>query len=160
MHTHTTQIVLYTLLALALILAGVGTFNYLRQRRTAQKAERDGLVLYATVLSSTAVGGIAKYLHMQKISLRIQEPGQSPRDVILSTRTQPGQKITPGNRLIVVVDPSKPDRIYPATPEAAKRVVLTGSRQEQKLMKAQLKNPRRFHQRTQTGYMPPIDKIR
>ena len=160
MHTHTTQIVLYVLLALALVLAGVGTFNYLRQRRTAKRAEREGLVLYATVLASTPVGGLMKYLDMQKMTLQIQEPNQAPREVSFSSRTQKGQKITRGNRLIVIVDPTKPDRIYPASPEAAKRVVLTGTRQEQKLMKAQLKNPRRFHQRTQTGYMPPIDKIR
>ncbi len=62
--------------------------------------------------------------------------------------------------LIVVVDPKKPELVYPATPEAAKRVTLTGSRTEQKLMKAQLKHPRRFHQRTQSGYQPPINKIR
>ncbi len=160
MHTHAFHISLWVLLAIVLVLAGVGTFNYLRQRRTAQRAEREGLVLYATVLASQPVGGLMKYVDMQKMTLQIQEPNQAPREVTLSTRTQKSQKITRGNRLIVIVDPTKPDRVYPATAEAAKRVVFTGSRTEQKLMKAQMKNPRRFHQRTQTGYMPPIDKIR
>lgn len=160
MHTHVWQILLYVLLAVAVTLATVATINYLRQRQAGKRAERDGLVLYGTVLSSAPVGGLAKYLDMQKISLQIQEPGKAPRTVTLNTRTQPGQKITAGNRLIVIVDPTKPDRIYPATPEAAKRVTLTGSKQEKKLMQAQMRNPRRFHQRTQTGYMPPIDKIR
>lgn len=160
MHTHPLQIVLYVLLAIVFGLAISAAVNYLRQRRAQQRAEREGLVLYATVLSSEPVGGIAKYLDMQKMTLQIQEPNKAPREVTLSTRTQKSQKITRGNRLIVIVDPVNPDRIYPATAEAAKRVTLTGSKQEKKLMQAQMRNPRRFHQRTQTGYMPPIDKIR
>ncbi len=160
MHTHPLHIVLWVLLAVVLVLALVGAFNYLRQRRAQQKAQREGLVLYGAVLSTTPVGGLGKYLNLQKFNLRIQEPDQPPREVTLSTRTPPGQRITPGARLVIVVDPQKPDRIYPAGPEAAKRVTLTGSRQEKKLMQAQLKHPRRFHQRTRTGYMPPPDKLR
>ena len=49
-------------------------------------------------------------------------------------RRAPGQKIAAGHKLMVVIDPTNPQRIYPATPDAAKRVVLTGSRQERRLM--------------------------
>lgn len=154
------KIALYILLAVVVFWGAFALVNYLRQRRAQQQAEREGLVLYANVLSVEPVGGMIKVLNIHKILLAIQEPNQAPREVTLRSRLPAGQKIGKNQRLIVIVDPIKPDRIYPATPEAAKRVTLTGSRTKQKLMKAQLKNPRRFHQRTQTGYMPPTNKIR
>lgn len=154
------KIALYILLALLLVGGIVALVNYLRQRRAQQRAEREGLVLYASVLSAEPVGGLLKTLNIHNIRLSIVEPKEAPREVTLRTRLPAGQKIGTNQRLIVIIDPVKPDRIYPATPEAAKRVTFTGSRTEQKLMKAQLRNPRRFHQRTQTGYMPPPNKIR
>ena len=154
------KIALYILLAVFLAWGIFALVNYLRQRRAQQRAEREGLVLYASVLSAEPVGGLVKALNIHKIRLSITEPNAAPREVTLRSRLPAGQKIGKNQRLIVIVDPVKPDLIYPATPEAAKRVTFTGSRTEQKLVRAQLKNPRRFHQRTQTGYMPPINKIR
>ncbi len=141
------------------VLAIVGTINYFRQKRRQQRAEKNGVVVYATVLAVEDVGGWAKRLDMKKITMRIQEPNGDPREVTLRTRTQAGQKITAGIRLIVIVDPQDSKRVYPATPEAAKRVVVTGSRQERRLMQSQLRNPR-ILQRPQSGYQPPINKIR
>ncbi len=152
-----TLIITLSLLALLALASGI---NYLRQRRAQAKIQAEGLVLYGTVISSALVGGWLKYLALYDIKLRIQEPAKLPREVKLRTRLPPNQRITANMSLIVVVDPRKPEQVYPATAEAAKRVTLTGSRTEQKLMKAQLKNPRRFHQRTQSGYQPPINKIR
>lgn len=118
--------------------------NYLLQRRRQKHAEQHGTVVYATVVSIGPVGGWAKRLDLKKIVLRIQEPGAAaPREVTLSTRTKPEQKISAGMRLIVVIDPTKPERVYPATPEAAKRVVITGSREERRMMNAQLRSPGR-----------------
>ena len=37
----------------------------------------------------------------------------------------------------VAIDPLKAQRVYPATPTAVKRITLTGSRQERRLMKQQ-----------------------
>ena len=142
------------------VLALVSGINYLRQRRAQAKIQTEGLVLYGIVISASKIGGWLKALSLYDIRLRIQEPAKAPREVTLRTRLPPGQRITPNLSLIVVVDPKKPETVYPATADAAKRVTLTGSRTEQKLMKAQLKNPRRFHQRTQSGYQPPINKIR
>ncbi len=154
------KITLFVLLGIIVVLAIVQGINYLRQRRAQEKIQAEGLVLYGIVISAEKVAGWLKYLGLFDIMLRIQEPAKAPREAKLRTRLPPEQVIRPNMSLIVVVDPKKPENVYPATPEAAKRVTLTGSRTEQKLMKAQLKNPRRFHQRTQSGYQPPINKIR
>ena len=151
-----TFIILGSILAVLAILAGI---NYLRQKRRQQRAEKDGVVVYATVLSAEPVGGWAKRLDMQEIKMRVQEPNGEPREVTLRSRTAPGQNISPGVRLIVAVDPTDPKRVYPASPETAKRVVVTGSRQERRLMQSQLRNPR-MPQRPPSGYQPPINKIR
>lgn len=125
---------------LAVIAIAVATWalvNYLLQRRRQETAQRDGVVVYATVLSIEAVGGWMKQLDLKKIVLRLQEPGlTSPREVTLRTRTQAGPRITPGIKLAVAVDPKDPKRIYPAGPDAAKRIVMTGSREERRQMKA------------------------
>ena len=147
-------------LSILAVLALASGINYLRQRRSQAKIQAEGLVLYGIVLSSAQVGGLLKYLGLFDIMLRIQEPARPPREAKLRTRLPPNQVIRPNMSLIIVVDPKKPELVYPATPEAAKRVTLTGTKQEQKLMQAQLKHPRRFHQRTQSGYQPPINKIR
>ncbi len=154
------KLTLIITLSIVVILALASGINYLRQRRAQQKIQTEGLVLYGIVVSAAKVGGWLKYLGLHDIVLRIQEPAKALREARLRTRLPPGQRIVPNLSLIVVVDPKKPELVYPATPEAAKRVTLTGSRTEQKLMQAQLKHPRRFHQRTQSGYQPPINKIR
>ena len=151
-----TFLILGILIALLALLAA---FNYFRQKRRQQRAEKDGVVVYATVVSVEAVGGWAKRLDMMNIVMRVQEPEGSPREVTLRTRTTPGQQITPGVRLIVVIDPQDPKRVYPASPETAKRVVVTGSRQERRLMQSQLRNPR-IPQRPPSRYQPPINQIR
>lgn len=148
------------ILGILALLALVSGINYLRQRRSQGKIQAEGLVLYGVVVSAAKIGGWLKVLGLHDIVLRIQEPAKSPREVKLRTRLPPGQRIAPNLSLIIVVDPKKPEHVYPATPESAKRVTLTGTKQEQKLMQAQLKHPRRFHQRTQSGYQPPINKIR
>ena len=110
--------------------------NYLVQRQRQKRAETDGVVLYATVISAEALGGLLKYAEMKKVTMRIQDPGTtSPREVSLRTRLPAGQKITPGTKLAVILDPKNPKRVYPASPEAAKRVVVTGSRLERRHMR-------------------------
>ena len=129
------------LIILAVIAVGLATtalVNYLLQRRSQNRAQSDGVVIYAVVLSAGALGGWAKHLDMKKIVLRLQEPGEAfAREVTLRTRLAPNQKVVPGLRFAVAIDPQNPKRIYPASPEAAKRLVLTGSRQERRQLKAQ-----------------------
>lgn len=120
------------------LLVAAGLINYLRQRRRQKRADREGIVVYATVLSIEPMTGWAKHANMQKILLRVQEPGATAgREVTLRTRVTAGQKLARGMKLAVTIDPKNPKLVYPATPEAAKRVVLTGSRQERRQMKAQ-----------------------
>ncbi len=146
---------------LLLVLAATSGTMYLLQRRREQSAQRDGVVVYATLVSTEPIGGVAKFAKMSKITLRIQEPDASPREVSIRTRIEPGQKFTRGAMLPVVIDPKKPNRVYPASPESAKRVVLTGSRQERRAMGSQLRTPgRRGGQRPPSGYQPPISKLR
>ena len=121
---------------------------YLLQKRRQARAERDGIVLYATVVSATALGGLMKYADMKKVTLRIQDPGtNAPREVSLRTRLPAGQQITSGMRIAVILDPKNKQRVYPASPEAAKRVVVTGSRLERRHMRvgagAQQQQPQR-----------------
>jgi hypothetical protein len=109
---------------------------YFWQRWRQSRAEREGVVVYATVISVTPMKRFGKTLPMVKIAMWLQEPEQSGREVTLSSRIEAGQKIDPGVRLVVVVDPKDPKRIYPAGPEAAKRVVATGSRSERRQIKS------------------------
>ena len=123
-------------IVLAIVVLGVAANSgimYLLQKRRQQRAEKDGVVLYATLVSVSTLGGLMKYADMKKLVMRIQDPGSaSPREVSLRTRLPAGQKITPGMKIPVVVDPKEPKRVYPASPEAAKRVVITGSRLERR----------------------------
>lgn len=122
--------------AVVLAIAINALVSYLLQRKRQQRAERDGVVLYATVVSATALGGLMKYADMKKVTMRIQDPGsKNPREVALRTRVPAGQKITPGMKLAIIVDPKDPKRVYPASPEAAKRAVVTGSRIERRHMR-------------------------
>ena len=125
------------LAALVLGLASWAGVNYVLQKRRQDEVQRDGAVVYATVLSIEPVGGWAKQLELKKIVMRVQEPGSvQSREVTLRSRTAPGQKIVPGVKLAVVLDPKDPKRIYPANPDAAKRIQITGSREERRQMKA------------------------
>ena len=133
---------------------------YFIQRRREQIAQRDGLVLYATLVSTTAVRGFGKLGQMRKIVLSIQEPDSAPREVTIRSRVEPGQKFTIGAMLPVVVDPKNSARVYPATPESAKRVVLTGSRQQRRAMQSQLRSPSQRGQRPPSGYQPPASRLR
>ncbi len=134
-------IVLGSLILAAALWTGI---NYLLQKLRQKYAEKHGTVVYATVVSIGPVTGWAKRLDLKKIVLRLQEPdADAPREVTLSTRTAPGQKLAAGMRLIVVIDPKKPARVYPAQAESAKRVVITGSREERRMMNAQLRSPGR-----------------
>jgi hypothetical protein len=60
----------------------------------------------------------------------------------------------------VAIDPKDTRRVYPASPEAAKRAVVTGSRKERRTMQSQLRSPSRGGQRPPSGYQPPISKLR
>lgn len=145
-------IVLASVVVAAALWAGI---NYLLQKRRQKNAEEKGVVVYATVVSIAPVSGWMKRLDLKKIVLRVQEPdAATPREVTLSTRTAPGQKLSPGMRLIVVIDPSNPERVYPAQAESAKRVVFTGSREERRMMDAQLRSPGRRPVRMQQQRNP------
>ena len=119
-----------------LIAAATPAVLYFYQRWRQSKAEREGLALYATVVSVTPIKRFGKQLPMAKIVMWLQEPDKSSRQVTLSSRIEPGQKIEAGVRLIIVIDPKNPKRIYPAGPEAARRVVATGSRSERRQMQS------------------------
>ena len=125
--------VIWTIIFIA---AATPAVLYFYQRWRQTKAEREGLALYATVVSVTPIKRFGKQLPMAKIVMWLQEPDKTSRQVTLSSRIEPGQKIEPGVRLVIVVDPKNPKRIYPAGPEAAKRVVATGSRSERRQMQS------------------------
>jgi hypothetical protein len=143
-----------------LVLAAVAGINFLLQRRREQAAQRDGLVLYATLVRTEALKGLAKMNNIRKIVLSVQEPDSSPREVVLRSRVDPKQKLIPGAMMPVVIDPKDARRVYPASPEAAKRVTITGSRKERRVMESQLRSPSRRGQRPPSGYQPPISKLR
>ena len=91
-----------------------------------------------------------------KINMRVQEPGATePRDVSMSTRVPANQRLEVGMRIPVVLDPKNPNRVYPASEASAKRVVMTGSRDERRMMQQQLRSPGRAPRQQQTGYIPP-----
>ena len=143
-----------------LVLALTSLTMFLIQRRREKNAQGKGLVLYATLVSSEPVRGFSK-LNLRKITLRIQEPDSSPREVSLRSRVDPKQKFVAGSMLPVAIDPKNPKRVYPATPESAKRAVLTGSRQQRRIMQAELRSPgRRSGQRPPSGYQPPASRLR
>ncbi len=120
-------------------------------------AERDGVVVYATVVSMEDARGLYKHAQIKKIAMRVQEPGQNTaRDVTIRTRVQAGQKFTAGMKVAVIIDPTNPKRVYPASPEAAKRAVITGSRLERRQMRAQGLN----RQQQNPGYQPPTSVLR
>jgi hypothetical protein len=125
---------IWTILFLA---AATPAVLYFYQRWRQSRAEREGVAVYATVISVEPIKRFGKTLPMAKISMWIQEPGETkPRQVTLRSRIEPGQKIETGVRLGVVIDPKDPKRIYPAGPIAQERIVFTGSRIERRQMKS------------------------
>lgn len=147
---------------LLLLFAAFAAVRYFLERRREQKVQREGVVVYAGIVSVEPVKWFSKLEQpLKKITLRLQEPGSTAsRDVAIRTRVDPKQKLTSEMRLPVVIDPNDPKRIYPANPESAKRVVATGSRLERRQMQAQMRSPRRGQGRAPGGYQPPIQNKR
>ncbi|HSU18220.1 MAG TPA: hypothetical protein VLI45_00625 [Acidobacteriaceae bacterium] len=153
-----------TIIFLVVVLGFIG-FNltrFLLERRRQKRADREGVVVYATFLSSEPVKFFGRpQRDMEKVVLRVQEPGSTEaRDVTLKTRVQPGKQMSPGMKVPVVLDPKDPKRIYPATEESAKRAVVTGSRMERRVMQQQLRNPGRKGPQQPSGYQPPQSRMR
>ena len=128
-------------IVLAIVVIGLAInalVAYLLQKKRTDRAMAEGVIVYATVVSVSNVGGWAKYAEMKKIVLRVQDTkAAAPREVTLKSRLPPNQKLVSGMKVPVAIDPLKPQRVYPATPEAVKRITLTGSRQERRMMKQQ-----------------------
>lgn len=149
-----------------LVLAfGFLTFNivrYLLERRRQKRADREGVVVYAVFVSSEPVKFFGRpQRDMEKVVLRVQEPGHTEaREVTLKTRVQPGQRMSPGMRIPVVIDPTDSKRIYPASEESAKRAVVTGSRLERRVMQQQMRSPGRRGPQQPSGYQPPQSRLR
>jgi hypothetical protein len=102
-----------------------------------KQAEKNGVVVYATVVSIAGVKRFGKDLPVKKITMWLQEPGQERRTVILQTQIPAGQTIVAGMMIPVAVDPKKPERVFPAGEDAVKRLVLTGPRRDRRQMKKQ-----------------------
>jgi hypothetical protein len=147
-------------LCLAFIIWRITAF--LLERRRMKKMDREGVVVYATFLSSEPVKFFGRpQTDIEKITLRVQEPGSTEtREVVIKTRTQPGQNMSVGMRVPVVLDPKNPKRVYPASEEAAKRAVATGSRLERRVMQQQMRKPGRGVPSQPSGYQPPPSSIR
>lgn len=135
---------------------------FLLQRQRQKKADREGVVVYATFISSEPIKFFGRpQTDVEKITLRVQEPGKTEaREVVIKTRTQPGQHMSPGMRVPVVIDPKDPKRVYPASEESAKRAVATGSRLERRVMQQQMRKPGRGVPTPPSGYQPPQSSIR
>jgi hypothetical protein len=135
---------------------------FLLERRRQKKADREGVVVYATFLSSEPIKFFGRpQTDVEKITLRVQEPGSTEtREVVIKTRTQPGQRMSPGMRVPVVIDPKDPKRVYPASEESAKRAVATGSRLERRVMQQQMRKPGRGGPQQPSGYQPPPSTLR
>ena len=153
-----------TIIFLILVVAALGwtVFRYFWEKRRQQQADKTGTVIYATFVSSEPVKFFGKVQgDIAKITLRLQEPGAAePREVTLRTRTDPRQRMQPGMRIPVVIDPRDPKRVYPATAESAKRAVATGSRMERRVMESQMRSPGRKGPQVPTGYQPPQSSVR
>ena len=153
-----------TIIILALLLAFIvwRITAFLLQRQRQKKADREGVVVYATFVSSEPVKFFGRpQTDVERVTLRVQEPGSTEaRDVVIKTRTQPGQRMSPGMRVPVVLDAKNPKRVYPASEEAAKRAVVTGSRLERRVMQQQMRKPGRGIPQQPSGYQPPQSTLR
>jgi hypothetical protein len=123
-------------LGLVVIIA-IPVVRFLLQRLRENRMQKEGTVLYAMVKSLEPVKVFGKITPAMKIYLFVQEPDGTKRDVSISTRIPEGQTVSPGMMLPIVIDPKDPKRVSPATPEAMKRVQLTGSREQRRMMKKQ-----------------------
>lgn len=145
-------IILGVLLAAAIVIA----VRYFLERRRQKKIDATGTVVYATLVSSEPVKVFGKLRpDFVKLNMRVQEPGQTEqREVSISTRVPVNQRFEVGMKIPVVLDPKNPKRVYPASNESVKRAVVTGSRDERRMMQSQLRSPRIRKQPNQ-GYIPP-----
>jgi len=123
-------------LGLVVIIA-IPVVRFLLQRLRENRAQKEGTVLYAMVKSLEPVKVFGKITPAMKIHLFVQEPDGTKRDVSISTRIPEGQTVSPGMMLPIVIDPKDPKRVSPATAEAMKRVQLTGSREQRRMMRKQ-----------------------
>ena len=128
------KIVLWSLAGLAAVSP---LLWFLFQKLLASRAEKNGVAMYATVTGFEPVKAFGRESEIVKIKLWLQESGQTGRELTLKTRVPPGQKIQSGMMLPIVFDPKTPDRVYPAGPEAMKRMKLTGSREQRRQMRKQ-----------------------
>ena len=119
------------------ILVLIPIVRFLLQKMNESNAQKNGNALYATMISMEPVKVFGKVSPAMKIRLWIQEPGESRREVTLTSRIPEGQRIQAGMMLPVVVDPKDPKKIYPANAESMKRMQLTGSREQRRQMKKQ-----------------------
>jgi hypothetical protein len=122
-------------------LAGIAAVSpllwFLFQKLRANHAEKHGVAMYATVTGFEPVKAFGRESEIVKIKLWLQESGQTGRELSLKTRVPPGQKIQAGMMLPIVFEAKTPDRVYPAGPEAMKRMKLTGSREQRRQMRKQ-----------------------
>jgi hypothetical protein len=150
------------ILALCVAFIAWRLITFLLERQRQKRADKEGVVVYATFVSSEPIKFFGRpQSDVERITLRVQEPGQTDsREVVLKTRTQPGQRMSPGMRVPVVIDPSNSKRVYPASEESAKRAVATGSRLERRVMQQQMRKPGRGVPTPPSGYQPPLSKVR
>lgn len=155
---------LSTIIILALLLGFIlwRITAFLLERRRQKIADKEGVVVYATYVSAEPIKFFGRpQTDVEKITLRVQEPGSTEsREVVIRTRTQPGQRMSPGMRVPVVIDPKNPKRVYPASEESAKRAVATGSRLERRVMQQQMRKPGRGVPTPPSGYQPPPSTLR
>ena len=128
------KIVLWSLAGLAAVSP---LLWFLFQKWRSSQAEKHGVAMYATVTGFEPVKAFGRPSEIVNIKLWLQESGQSGRELSLKTRVPPGQKIQSGMMLPIVFDPKTPDRVYPAGPDAMKRMKLTGSREQRRQMRKQ-----------------------
>ena len=110
---------------------------FLFQKWRASIAEKNGVAMYATVRKFEPVKAFGRPSEIMKITLWLQESGQTGRELTLQSRVDPTQKIQPGMMLPIVIDPKNPKRIYPAGAAAMKRIQYTGSRAQRRQMSRQ-----------------------
>jgi hypothetical protein len=143
------------LITIAVVLI-VMAVRYFYEQRRQRKIDETGTVVYATLISSepTKVFGRIQ-ADFAKIRLKVQTPGEAEaREVTMSTRVPANQRLQVGMKIPVVLDAKNLKRVYPASEAAARRAVMTGSRDERRMMQSQLRSPRRMPQQN-TGYIPP-----
>jgi hypothetical protein len=121
---------------LALIVA-VPIVRFILQRLRESRAQKNGVAVYGTMVSLEPVKVFGKLSQVVKVNLWVQEPGAERRAVSMTSRIPEGQKVEAGMMLPVVIDPTDPRRVYPASADALKRMQLTGSREMRRRMKKQ-----------------------